>query len=412
MSDSDVFHYQLEALAPLVFRSGKPFGVNAGADGAAFPLPSSLAGLLRSLWAEQQGQAFSPELNQIAAYGPLLAWREQDNTLIPLAPAPADAQYVTVPPDKQNGQTNAQQTPKVIIRRRCPQRLPNTMGCDLAAGLLPVWSCEDLEQNPGKPAPGPQYWPLAELARWSQGENICLDALNANGLITLTDSVRTHVAIAPESQAAADGQLFQTAGLDLAPQRHADGSWATRELVWLASTPKQLASRLATFGGERRLSRLHPLDAHAAPAHWLRPCEDQIANILAQGGLRLTLLTPALFANGHLPGWLSANPANGSLSGQPPGCPDLNLTLRAVASHGWQAVSGWDLAKQQPRAARKALKAGAVLWFALDNPAQLSAGALRPLLRQVWTQPLSDHPQDQYDGFGLALPAAWTPPSA
>ena len=271
MSDSDLFHYQLEALAPLVFRSGKPFGVNAGADGAAFPLPSSLAGLLRSLWAEQQGQAFSPELNQIAAYGPLLAWREQDNTLIPLAPAPADAQYVTVQPDKQNGQTDAQQTPETTIRRRCPQPLLNTMGCDLAAGLLPVWSREDLEQNPGKPAPGPQYWPLAELARWSQGENICLDALNDNGLITLTDSVRTHVAIAPDSQAAADGQLFQTAGLDLAPQRQADGSWATRELVWLASTPKQLASRLATFGGERRLSRLHPLDTHAAPAHWLRP---------------------------------------------------------------------------------------------------------------------------------------------
>ena len=127
---------------------------------------------------------------------------------------------------------------------------------------------------------------------------------------------------------------------------------------------------------------------------------------LHKGGLRLTLLTPALFANGHLPGWLSANPANGRLSGQPPGCPDLNLTLRAVASHGWQAVSGWDLAKQQPRAARKALKAGAVLWFTLDHPAQLSAEALRPL----WTQPLSDHPQDQRDGFGLALPAAWTPP--
>jgi len=407
---SDLFHYQLEALAPLVFRSGKPFGVNAGADGAAFPLPSSLAGLLRSLWAEQQGEAFSPELHQIAAYGPLLAWREPDNTLIPLAPAPADAQYVTVQPDKQNGQADGQQAPQPLLRRRSPQPLPDTIGCDLPAGLLPVWNAEDIAQNPGKPATGPQYWPLTELVRWSQGddENITLDALNNSGLRALTDSVRTHVAITPESQAAADGQLFQTAGLDLAPQRQADGGWATRELVWLASSPKPLVSRLATFGGERRLSRLHPLDAHAAPAHWLRPCEDQIARMLKQGGLRLTLLTPALFAGGHLPGWLNTKTESGRLSGQPPGCPGLTLTLRAIAAHGWQPVSGWDLAKQQPRAARKALKAGAVLWFTLDHPAQLSAEALRPL----WTQALSDDPQDQCDGFGLALPAAWTPPPA
>ena len=117
--------------------------------------------------------------------------------------------------------------------------------------------------------------------------------------------------------------------------------------------------------------------------------------------------SPTITTN-HLPGWLSVNPADGSLSGQPFDGSNLRLTLRAVASHGWQAVSGWDLAEQKPRAARKALKAGAVLWFALDNPDPLSAEALR----QLWTRPLSDRSQDQRDGFGLALPAAWTPPSA
>ncbi len=39
--------YFLDALAPLVFRSGKPFGAQSDTDDIQFPLPSAAAGLVR-----------------------------------------------------------------------------------------------------------------------------------------------------------------------------------------------------------------------------------------------------------------------------------------------------------------------------------------------------------------------------
>jgi CRISPR-associated protein Cmr3 len=52
---------------------------------------------------------------------------------------------------------------------------------------------------------------------------------------------------------------------------------------------------------------------------------------------------------------------------------------------------------------RKAVAAGAVYWFELldEPPAQF--------LASLWLAPLSDDPQDQRDGFGLGLPAPWSP---
>lgn len=45
--------YLIESLAPLVFRSGKPFGSIASAQDATFPLPSATAGLIRAVHVEQ-----------------------------------------------------------------------------------------------------------------------------------------------------------------------------------------------------------------------------------------------------------------------------------------------------------------------------------------------------------------------
>lgn len=41
-------NYLIEPLAPLVFRSGKPFGSQASAADVIFPLPSAAAGLIRA----------------------------------------------------------------------------------------------------------------------------------------------------------------------------------------------------------------------------------------------------------------------------------------------------------------------------------------------------------------------------
>ena len=46
-------YYLLESMAPLVFRSGKPFGSQADVKDVAFPLPSSAAGLMRTQHIQQ-----------------------------------------------------------------------------------------------------------------------------------------------------------------------------------------------------------------------------------------------------------------------------------------------------------------------------------------------------------------------
>ena len=47
--------YFLDALAPLVFRSGKPFGAQSDTDDIQFPLPSAAAGLVRTQIMRQKG---------------------------------------------------------------------------------------------------------------------------------------------------------------------------------------------------------------------------------------------------------------------------------------------------------------------------------------------------------------------
>jgi CRISPR-associated protein Cmr3 len=370
--------YLIEALAPLVFRSGKPFGSQAGADGAAFPMPSSLAGLLRTLHADQNQRGFSSELRRLAAAGPLLAKRRADGSIGVLLPKPADALYL-------------RHHEAIEVIRQSPAKLPPDSGCDLRPDLLPLQMTLRID---GKPAPGPQYWPLASLHAWSDGASVTFTTLQEEGLCALSAEERTHVALDDQTLASDDGRLFQTGGIDLAPHREAEG-WQTHDLVFLARSTAQVEKTLATFGGERRLSRLHP----CPPTHWPAPPEALAARIRAQGGLRLTLATPAIFSGGHLPGWLDAR----TLIGAPPDCPDLSLQLKAVAVERWLPVSGWDLAAGKPRAMRKAVASGAVYWFAVQG--ELPAD----FVERLWLQPISDHPQDRLDGFGLALPGPWNP---
>jgi CRISPR-associated protein Cmr3 len=373
--------YLIETLAPLVFRSGKPFGSQTGADGATFPPPSSLAGLLRTLHADQNRIAFSDELKDIAVAGPLLAWRTLVNVLTPLLPKPADAVYLL----GNDG--------KARVLRLAPAPLPDGCGCDLPDALLPVGMAERLD---GKPIPGPQYWPMAALESWCRGVCPEFSDLERDGLDVLPVEERTHVALDDRTLASDAGRLFQTAGIDLAP-RWRSGHWSRRELVFLASSGTELDPTLATFGGERRLSRLLPADASA----WPRSAPELEGDIRSVGGLRLTLATPAIFSGGYLPGWLDSN----SFTGSPPGAPALSLRLRAAAVERWLPVSGWDLKERKARAMRKAVASGAVYWFELQGEAPDG------FLDSLWLQPISDHPQDRLDGFGLALPAAWNPKS-
>lgn len=367
----------LEPLAPLICRSGRPFDDQAGPDGARFPPPSTVAGCLRTGWARQTGKPFEPSLMRLAVAGPLLARPDGQGGLQLYAPKPADALYFGT-------------GDRARCVRAVPSQFPPGSGADLPEGLLPVTLSQAEEEKPVK---GPAWWAWDDLLSFRRGQDLPHARLVDNGWSPPPGDRRTHVAIDRSTLAADPGRLFQTEGLDLAPPSGLSDD-PTSGLRLLVRCAEPLSAALVHLGGERRLARLEPRPESAWPA----PPEGWLVAVQAARGLSLTLLTPGLFGAGYGPGWIDDR-----LQGSPPEAPNVRLRLRAAALDRWQPHSGWDLAAQRPRAGRKLVPAGAVYWFeVLGEPSTED-------LRGLWLASLCDHPQDRRDGFGLALPAAWTP---
>lgn len=382
----------LEPLAPLVIRSGRPFDDQAGVDPARFPPPSTTSGCLRTAWARQIGEAFSDKLARLGLRGPLLARPDAKGKLQVLVPKPADALYF--------GHGD-----KARCVRAEPLAYADDCGSDLPTDLTPLQLAEPQAEKPGK---GPQWWTLQQLLDFRCGTTPSHAELCTHGWSPPDGELRTHVRIDPDTGAAAASQLFQTQGLDLSldhdptaqanepqqGQKPASTANCT-SLRLLLRSDEPLAPALVHLGGKRRLAALEPEPADA----WPKPSEDWWQRIRDDEGLTLTLLTPALFDAGYRPGWLGSD-----LKGSPPQAGGLRLQLVAAANERWQPQSGWDLANRRPRPTRKLVPAGATYWLRLLEP-----GAADDLPR-TWLTSLCDQPQDRLDGFGLALPAPWTPP--
>ncbi|AHE98426.1 CRISPR-associated protein Cmr3 [Thioalkalivibrio paradoxus ARh 1] len=382
----------LTPLAPIIVRSGRPFDGWTGVDPARFPPPSTLAGCLRTAWARAQGVGFplapdaesaaasAARLTGLALAGPLLL---RGSTV--LLPKPADALYFG----------HGRQARCV---RAEPRPFDTGCGADLPEGLLPVQLSRPVE---GKPGPGPSWWAWQDWLDFRRGGEVAHADLQQRGWSPPAGDRRTHVAIDRDRQAAVEGRLFQTEGLEFAsdPSDAAAGTFGDEPLRLLARCAEPLGAALVTLGGERRLAAMTPEPESA----WPQPPDGWFEDIVRAGGLSLTLVTPAVFAAGYLPGWLDADraPPDSVFDATSPSRPRLHL--RAAAVDRWQPHSGWDLARQQPRPTRKLVPAGATYWFALAGDAELEA------LRGLWLASVCDDEQDRRDGFGLALPAPWTP---
>lgn len=390
--------YLIESLAPLVFRSGKPFGSIASAQDATFPLPSATAGLVRALSIEQGVGKFTEykgklqdaeyqKLLSISSQGPFLIRfnpDQQDDYTI-LVPKPANALYFE---DKQDKKTHlVRLTPQVFDADLC--------GSDLPEGLLPVQMQQNLK---GKPQSGVSFWSLQHFLAWQQGTQLSFEEVEKEGLKALPIDIRTHVKIDAKTLSSEDGKLFQTASLDLNHQSQPDDSttgtkWNENRYGFAIFTEQSLKQDLATLGGERRLSYFKSVklsEFFQLPSHLLK-------EINQANGFNLSLLTPVVFEQGYLPSWIDADTLTGTLPNS-----EVKVKLEAVAIDRWLAVSGWDSIVWKPKATRKAVGAGSVYWFKLLSPMD------QKTLEQLWAQAIADHIQDQRDGFGVALISAWS----
>jgi len=376
---------------PLIARDGRPFGNTQGTrmKSLEWLYPSVLAGSLRSLLGKQLAAGFTPltveMLKKIAIAGPL-PWLNGELYY----PAPRDL-LVYECDAKKKDDTNKRQ-----LMRLSPLQPANGAGCNLPhPDLLPMQITADV-----KPALAPAFWSLKRLIPWLLEKDCEVPpaepAVNSGFLNAPQKEARTHVAIAPDSGTAQEGMLFTSMGLDFGGWNHgapvnlvarvqtqSDNPWAEALVALNAFHP---------LGGERRLLHWQATDSSQS---W--DCPSEVREALQHADqVRLVLATPALFRYGWKPAWL-----NDQLQGCPPGT-SVTLKLVAACTGRWQPLSGWSLeqGRRGPKPLQRLVPAGSVYFF------QVIAGNAGQLADH-WLQPVADEPQDQRDGFGLALWGIW-----
>lgn len=389
--------YLIESLAPLVFRSGKPFGSAMSAQDMIFPLPSAGAGLVRALSITQGKTDFNThrttlsnadyqKVLAIKSYGVYLAKYSDDNKPVILLPKPANSLYV-----EKDG--------KIELVRLAPKAIDDDCGSDLPDVLLYVQTVDkngNFTTIKGKPKSGVNFWVLSDVLAWQNGKNLSYEDIAKNGVTNILTDIRTHVAIDDETLSSEDGKLFQTASYDLNYQKQEkDGDYQgfnDTRLGFAVLTDEILNDDLAVLGGERRLSNFKDIDSTLQPDL----TDSDVQAINNAKGFSLTFITPSIFSQGYLPSWIDENTMTGTLPNS-----DVKVRLKAAAIDRWQAVSGWDSLLWQPKAMRKAVSAGSVYWFELvDNIDSTTLQALQ--------KPLADDNYDRNDGFGMAVVAPFS----
>lgn len=202
---------------------------------------------------------------------------------------------------------------------------------------------------------------------------------------------RIGVAIDPASQSAADGQLYSAT--------HARPVDRFRFAAWtgLKNPANDEAANLAhldflILGGERRIGRIHR-DGVMLPVPALAPAPVAEGPVL----LKWVLATPAVFANGSMPGWCrdtseSHRPDNEVCLPLKTGRARLIATCQGKPL----AFAGWDVVKGESKPTQLAVPAGAVFYFLCETAA--TAAELAGLLH--W-RPRSDAYGEKGFGYGL-----------
>jgi CRISPR-associated protein Cmr3 len=374
-----MIHYRfLEPLDVLFLRGNRLFGEPGSfGEGLMPPWPSVAAGALRSailvrdgvdLAEFAAGRRSHPELGSPEAPGPFavaafhLARRRPDGTVEVLFAPPADL----VIGKGDDGSLSLSPLRPVAL-------------ADGLQGSAPLARVAVLaESHRSKPAGG--YWlTQGGWAAYLRGEVPGPQDLVEQSGLWRTDP-RVGVGLDPERHRADDGKLFS-------PQALAPCAGVGFLVGVIGAEPP--ASGTLRLGGDGRGCALS-----AAP--YTAPGADLGALTTARR-CRLVLTAPGLFAEGwRLPGLA----ADGTW-----GLDGVRGRVVCAAVPRAEVVSGWDLAKWQPKAAQRAAPSGSVYWIEdleadPESLGKLAAGGL-------WGAPCED-PQRRAEGFNTVALAAWS----
>ncbi len=283
----------------------------------------------------------------------------------PLFPVPAD---LFVPEDTRDG--GEQQTEPMYLR---PQAVEGVRTSCALPELAVLRTRVAAKAKSG-------LWLSQEgLRAYLAGGAIANDRLVSRGALW-RDDPRLGIALDAQSRTAAEGQIYTTDTVALCDNvgflvgvDGADG------LV-----PKD---GLLRFGGDGR--------AAAIQACAVEPPRPNLSLIESERRFRVILATPGVFARG----WRLAGLGGDNVWRRP----GFTARLVAAAVPRFQVISGWDLAKWEPKSAVRAVPAGAVYWFEeFDGEAE----ALQALLRDgLWAENGDRH--RRAEGYNNVLIAAW-----
>ena len=381
-------HYRfLEPLDVLFLRGNKLFG-DPGSYGESLipPWPSVAAGALRSRILADDGVNLSdfaagrvshhalgklPDPNRGTPAEPgsfaitsfHLARRDAQGRIETLHPLPAD--IVVTKRDDESVQVT-------LMKPQTP-----------AAGLLSSSPLPQLvilaEDKRAKPESG--YWLNAK--GWKH--YLCGQALSAQeDLVKASDlwqlDARVGVGLDAVTGRADDGKLFTVQAIAFKP--------GVGFLAGVIGADLPTAG-MVRLGGDGRGAAVHSVND-------FKPVEPDYEAIAKSGRCRVVLTAPGLFAEGwKLPGLDSA--LNWQLGG-------LRAKIVAAAVPRAEVISGWDLAKWQPKPAQKVAPTGSVYW--LENLTATSE-ALRKLAEcGLWLAP-EDNSSRRAEGFNRFILAAW-----
>lgn len=375
------YHF-IDALDVLHFRGNKLFGA-AGSYGetAVLPRPSVVAGALRSALLVHKGLrpedyaqgklANDPELGRPDTPGTFgithwhLAQREANGQVTPLYPPPADLVF------SEDGNS-------VAAQRMRPQPAFPGVETSAATDKLAVLA------QPRRVKPAGGFWLNAEgwqchLAGESVSARKHLVPINQ---LWATET-RIGIGLDTAQRSASTGQLFSTEAVALRRRDHACGHEpAAPDTGFLVGTtganlPDELLLRL---GGDGR--------AAVARQVAVQPPAPDLQAIAERGQCRLILTSPGLFPQGWRPTGMSPDSALFELGG-------VRGRLVCAAVPRAEVVSGWDLAKGQPKPAQRAASAGSVYWL---EDLQATADQLQALMaRGLWPDDTADRPDGHPD---------------
>jgi CRISPR-associated protein Cmr3 len=371
MSGANWKGYRLRQEDVWFFRDGKP--AVPGADHflrSIFPpFPSTLYGLIRTqrlleegveldgLKASKWGLLPDPLPNELGPWGGFGAlrlrgpWYLQDDKI--LLPAPLDLRILS-----ERGEKPEDDRVTLVIRllpseegrgsRNWSHDLAPMSPFALDDGRWEPWTTKPAKKDP-EPSEG-WFVKLEGIRQWMAGGVPACDQFVSERQLWINES-RTGV------------------GLDGKRRKHEEGRLFTFGFVRLrqgVSLGFELSGgaleygRSARFGGENRVAQIveGPLLSAELPMLVSPPV----------AGCVVTLVTPAIFPGGALPG------------GQ--------RVIRSAVVPRALLAGGWDLAKRWPKPLRRAVPGGSVYWIDGESPAPLDS----------WSEP-----DMAKQGFGLML---------